>query len=76
MHKPEYILENVTYKILWDIEIQINHQIPVRRPGQVLINITVNHTVKINESENLYKELHHARELKKVWNMILIKTIS
>ena len=27
MHKPEFILENKIYKILWDFEIQKNHQI-------------------------------------------------
>ena len=25
MHKPESILENETHKILWNLEIQINH---------------------------------------------------
>ena len=27
MHKPEAFLEDETYKILWDIEIQTNHLI-------------------------------------------------
>ena len=25
MHKPEFILENEIYKILWDFEIQTDH---------------------------------------------------
>ena len=32
IHKPESALEHKTHKILWD------HQIPVSRPGAVLIN--------------------------------------
>ena len=38
MHKPEFILENGTHKILWDFEIQTNHSILARRPDLVLIN--------------------------------------
>ena len=31
MRKPESVLENETHKIIWDFEIQTNHQISVRR---------------------------------------------
>ena len=31
IHKPEYVLENVTYKILWDFEIPTDYLIPARR---------------------------------------------
>ena len=37
MHKPESILENEAYKILWDFEIQTNHLILARRPVLVMI---------------------------------------
>ena len=36
-HKPEYVLDNVMYKILWDFEIQTDHQIQARRPDLVVI---------------------------------------
>ena len=38
MHKPESIQENETYKTLFDLEIQTNHQIPTRRSYFVQIN--------------------------------------
>ena len=28
MHKPEFVLENKTRRILWDFEIQTDHLIP------------------------------------------------
>ena len=38
MHKPESILENETYEILWDFKIQTDHLISTRRPDLVIIN--------------------------------------
>ena len=38
MHKPESVLENKIYKILWDFEIQTDHQIPARKPVITKIN--------------------------------------
>ena len=32
-NKPESFLENETHKLLWDFEIQTDHQIPARRPN-------------------------------------------
>ena len=32
IHKTEFVQENETYKIRWDFEIQIDHQIPTWRP--------------------------------------------
>ena len=37
MYNPEYVLENETHKLLWDFEIQTDHQISARRPDQVII---------------------------------------
>ena len=37
MHKTESILENETQKILWDIEIQIDHLNLARRSDFVMI---------------------------------------
>ena len=31
MHKPESVLENEIHNILWDLDIQIDRQIPHRR---------------------------------------------
>ena len=38
LQKPKSILENKTYKILKDFEIQTDHLIPTRRPDQVIIS--------------------------------------
>ena len=38
MHKPEFVQENVTNKILWDFQIQADHSISDRKPDQVLTN--------------------------------------
>ena len=37
MHKLEYVLENETHKVFWEFEIKIDHQIPARRPDQVIV---------------------------------------
>ena len=34
----ESVLENETHKILWDFDIQTDHQISARRPDLVIIN--------------------------------------
>ena len=33
MHNPASVLENDTYKLLWDFEIQTDHLISTRRPN-------------------------------------------
>ena len=77
MHKPESVLENETHKILWDFEIQTDHQIPARRPDLVMINkkerichlvdfaVPADHRVKLKETEKKDKYLDRARELEK-----------
>ena len=37
IHNPESILENETHKIPWDLEIQMDHVILVRRPDLVVV---------------------------------------
>ena len=37
MQNPESVLENETYKLLWDFEIQMDHLISVRRPYLVIV---------------------------------------
>ena len=38
MHNPESGLENETYKLLWEFEMQMDYQILARRPDDILIN--------------------------------------
>ena len=38
MHNPAPVLENATRKLLWDFNIQTDHQIPARRPDLIIIN--------------------------------------
>ena len=62
MHKPESVLENETHKILWDLEVQTDHQIPASRPCEMIINkkrepaeyyfaVLWEHWVKMKENE-------------------------
>ena len=37
MHKPEFIQENETHKLLWDFEMQTDHLISARKPDLVVI---------------------------------------
>ena len=38
MHNPAPVPENATHKLLWDFNIQMDHLIPARRPGLIIIN--------------------------------------
>ena len=38
MHNPTPVLENNTYKLLWDFDIHEDHQISARRPDLIIIN--------------------------------------
>ena len=37
MHNPESVQENETHILLWDFEIQTDHQILARRPDLIII---------------------------------------
>ena len=81
MHKLESVPENKTPKILWDFEINTDHQTLAGKPDLVLINkkkrtchlvdffIQVDHWVKMKESKKIDKFLDLARELKNLWNI-------
>ena len=83
MHNPAPVLENDSYKLLWDFNIQTDHLIPARRPGLIIINknkriskivdfvVPADHRINMKESEKKDKYLDLARELKKLWNMKL-----
>ena len=38
MHKPEYVQENETHKLLWNFVLQTDHLIPARRPDLIIID--------------------------------------
>ena len=85
MYNPEPVQENNTHKLLWDFDIQTNHQISARRPDLIIINkkkkkrkrnwkivdfaVAVDHRIKLKECEKKDKYLDLDRELKKLWNM-------
>ena len=37
IQKPKFELQNETNKFLWDLEIQTDHRISIKRPGQGMI---------------------------------------
>ena len=81
MHNPESVLENEMHKLLWDFETQTDHLILARRPDLVIIKkkertykivdfaVSVDHRIKLKESEKRDKYMDLARELKKLWNI-------
>ena len=46
MHSPGPVLENDTYKLLWDFDIQTAHLISARRPDLIIINNNNNNKKK------------------------------
>ena len=82
MHNPASVLENYTYKLLWDFDIQTDQLISARRPDFIIINkkknrickivdfaVLADHRIKLKESKKKDKYQDLARELKKLWNM-------
>ena len=77
IHNPESVVENDTYKLLWDFEIQMDHLISARQPDRIIFNkkerncrivyfaVLVDHRIKLKEYEKRDKYLNFARELKK-----------
>ena len=84
MHNPVPVLENAMHTLLWDFNIQTDHLIPARRTELIIINkkkkrtckivdfaVPAVHRMKMKECEKKYKYLDLARELKKLWNMLV-----
>ena len=80
MHKPEFVSEKETHRVLKNFEIQMDHPKWAWRPNSVLIKkkkelvilwilLFQQTTVKLKESEKMDKYLDLARELKKLQNM-------
>ena len=75
--QPAPVLENDTHKLLWDFDVQTDHQISARRPDLIMINkikenlqivdfaVPVDHGIKLKECEKKYKYLDLDWELKK-----------
>ena len=84
MHNPAPVHENDTHKLQWDFDIQTDHLISARRPDLIIINkkkkrtckivdfaVPADHRIKLKEYEKKDKYLDLARELKKLWNMLV-----
>ena len=74
MHNPAPILENDTHKIIWDFNIQTDHLISKRNCKIVDFAVPADHKIKLKECEKKDKYLDLARELKKLWNMLVTIT--
>ena len=84
MHNPPPVLENDTHKLLWDFDIQTDHQILATRSDLIMINkkkkqkknskivdfaIPTDHWIELKECEKRDKYLDRARETIKLWNL-------
>ena len=84
MHNPESVQENDTHQLLWDFEIQTDHQISARRPDLISKKKKrkrkkkrtcriVDFSILVDHIVKLKKcekrYLNYSRELKKLWNM-------
>ena len=74
-HNPAPVLENDTYKLLWDFDIHTDQLISARRSEFIMINkkkkrickivdfaVLADHRIKQKEYEKKYKYLDLARE--------------
>ena len=80
MHNPAPVLENTTYKLLWDFDIHTDHLISARRPDLIIINkkkrnckvvdfaVPADRRIKLKECEKKDKYLDLVKELKKQTN--------
>ena len=76
MHNPASDLENETFKLIWDLDIQTDHLISARRLDLIVIDktkkncqivdsaVSVDHRIKLKESEKKDKYHDLAREIK------------
>ena len=77
------ILSRRMMHVLWGFDMQTDHLILARRPDLMIINkkrrtckivdftVQADHRIKLKESEMENKYLDPARELKKLWNMLV-----
>ena len=78
MHNTALVLDNITYKLLWDVDIETEHLISVGRPDLIIIYqkdkiickivdfaVPADHRIKLKECEQKDEYISIARELKK-----------
>ena len=88
MHNPAAVLENETYKLQWDIDIQTDHLISARRRDLIIINnkkrenfqncglcCPADHKIKLKEYKKKDKHLDLARKLKKTMKVTFIRLV-
>ena len=80
-HEPEKVVENDSWKILWDFTIQTDHVIEARRPDIVIIDKTKNECkiidfacpfdgrIEEREKDKMKGYNDPKRELKKIWDI-------
>ena len=80
-HDPERVLENESYKILWDSSIQTDHVIEARRPDLVVVDkkerickiidfaVPGDSRIEEKEKDKIEKYQDLGRELQKIWNV-------
>ena len=74
MYNPALVLEKDTHKLLWNIDIHMDHLISSRRPELIIINnkkkiickivdfaVLADHRIKLNECEKKEKYLDLAK---------------
>ena len=83
MHNPASVLENYTHKLLSDFDIHTDHLISARRLNLIINNkkkrtckivdfaVPADHRIKLKECEKKDKYLDLARELKKLWKILV-----
>ena len=80
-HEPEKVVENNSWKILWDFTIQTDHVIEARRPDMIIIDKTKNECkiidfacpfdrrIEEREKDKMKGFNDLKRELTKIWDM-------
>ena len=63
-HEPEQVVENDSWKILWDFTIQTDHVIEARRPDMVIIDNTKNECKILTLHAPLIAELKSTRKIR------------
>ena len=71
MHEPKFVLENETFEIFWDFEMQTNHLILARRPDQVRINKERASEGERQTDRQRQRQTEIERELVVWWIMLL-----
>ena len=79
-HETESVVENDYYKILWDFDVQTDHEISARRPDLIIINKEKktcqivdfaipadNNIIKKEKEKEKYQDLKW--EVMKLWNL-------